>query len=456
MYSVILCGGAGTRLWPLSRKNFPKQFLNLFGKRTLIQETYSRMRKIMPKENIFFITNKDGFFNVANQIIEIEKEYNKDQIFIEPKSQNTAPAIALAMKFLEEKFDVAPENPIIFLPSDHYIKNVNIFIDVVKNSLDNVDDHIGTIGIKPTGPNTAYGYMKKGEKNEHSFKALEFKEKPNEEKAKEYLTSGDFVWNSGMYIFNRQTFTRELKKYCPEIYEAANNNLETFLKKFADLPAISIDYAISEKSDNTIIFEGDFGWNDVGSFDSISEISENIPNKKHIAIDSKNIFIHSNDNRVVATIGVDDLNIIETADSILIQKKGRGEDVKKITAYLAENNLKELEHILLVHRPWGKYELLIDDPNHKVKKITVYPGAKLSLQAHNHRAEHWVVVKGTAKVTNGDKEIFLFENESTYIPKLARHRLENTGKMNLEIIEVQTGTYLEEDDIIRFDDIYNR
>lgn len=414
------------------------------------------MREIMPKENIFFITNKEGFFNVANQIIEIEKEFNKNQIFIEPKSQNTAPAITLAMKFLEEKFKISPESPIAFLPSDHYIKNKDVFLKIIKKAMQNVGNHIGTIGIIPTIPTTAYGYIKKGEKNEHFSKALEFKEKPTEEKAKEYIASGNFVWNSGIYIFNRQTLLNELEKHCPEIYEIAENNLEKFLEKFAELPSVSIDYAISEKSNNTIVFDGDFGWNDVGSFDSIAEISEKKPDKKHIAIDSKNIFIHSNNNRIIATIGVDDLNVIETADSILIQKKGRGEDVKKIIDYLKENKLKELEHVLLVHRPWGKYEVLIDDPDHKVKKITVYPGAKLSLQAHNHRAEHWIVVKGTAKVTNGDKEIFLFENENTYIPKMAKHRLENTGKINLEIIEVQTGNYLEEDDIIRFDDVYNR
>ena len=456
MKSVILCGGSGTRLWPLSRKNYPKQFLNLFGDKTLIQETYLRIRDIMPKEDIFFITNQEGFFNVYNQIKEIEKEFNKDNIFIEPKAMNTAPAMALAIKNLEDKFGIAPDESIIFLPSDHYIKNGEAYSRVVKEALKNVDDHIGTIGITPTSPNVSYGYIKKGERSGLFFKVSEFKEKPDKITAEKYLESGDYVWNAGMYLFNSQTFMRELKKHCQELHVLAKGKLSDFLEKFETLPSISIDYAISEKSDNVVVFEGAFDWNDIGSFDSLYETFESRPNEKHVNVDSENIFIHSDSDRLVATVGVQDLNIIETADSILIQKRGRGEDVKKVVNYLKEHKMKELEDILIVHRPWGRFEVLIDDSDHKVKKIIVHPGAKLSLQSHNRRSEHWVVVRGTAEIINGEKTLHLKENESTYIPAGNKHRLSNSGDINLEIIEVQTGDYLEEDDIVRYDDIYNR
>ncbi|MEK7097298.1 MAG: cupin domain-containing protein, partial [Patescibacteria group bacterium] len=232
---------------------------------------------------------------------------------------------------------------------------------------------------------------------------------------------------------------------------------ELFLEKFKSLPSISIDFAISEKSDKVVVFEGDFGWSDIGSFDGLAEIlSGKDENSRHIGIDSKNIFIHSTNNRLITTIGVEDLIVVENNDSILIQKRGRSEDVKKIVRHLKDNKFREIDHNLIVYRPWGKYEVLIDSPAHKVKKITVYPGAKLSLQAHYHRAEHWVVVRGSAKIINGENELSLRENESSYIPAMTKHRLENPGKVDLEIIEVQTGNYLEEDDIIRYDDEYKR
>lgn len=455
MHSVILCGGSGTRLWPLSRKNFPKQFLNLYNDNSLLQETFLRLREIMPAENIYFITNNDNFFNVFNQIKEIEKSFKASQVLIEPASLNTAPAMTYAIKHLAEKAKVDLDEPIIFLPSDHYIGDKEAFAKTVAGAMANVGPRIGTIGIVPSKPETGYGYIRKGERENNYFKVLEFREKPDRTTAEEYLRSGQYLWNSGMYIFTIRAFVKELRLHAPEIYSLLTKDFENFTRQFHALPSISIDYAISEKSNNTIVFEGDFGWNDIGSFDSLTEILDN-HNPRHISIDSKNVFVHSANNRLVATLGVEDLNVIETNDSILVYKRGRGEEVKKIVDHLKENNLKEIEHNLVVHRPWGKYEVLIDSPLHKVKKITVYPGAQLSLQKHFHRVEHWVVIKGMAKVTNGDKEIFLKENESTFIPAMTVHRLENPGKINVEIIEVQTGHYLEEDDIIRFEDAYNR
>lgn len=458
MYSVILCGGSGTRLWPLSRKNFPKQFLALYSDQSLLQETFLRMREIMPAENIFFVTNQENHFNVFNQIKEVEPNFPEKNILAEPASLNTAPAMALAVKYLLEKEKVSPDEPIIFLPSDHYIEKKEVYLGLVKKALANVGKHIGTIGMTPTKPETGYGYIRKGTALGGLNLVLEFKEKPSQEVAKRYLASGEYVWNAGMYLFSARTFVSELNKYAPEIYQVFSQTYDAFLTNFQKLPSASFDVAISEKSQNLVVFEGDFGWNDIGSFDSLAETmsEKNMANGRQIQIDSKNVFVHSESGRLVATLGVEDLIIVENNDSILIQKRGRSEDVKKIVEVLKEKEFKELEHNLLVHRPWGKYEVLIEKPAHKVKKITVYPGAKLSLQSHYHRAEHWIVVKGTAKIVNGEKEVVLNENESTFIPKLTRHRLENPGKINLEIIEVQTGDYLEEDDILRFDDQYNR
>ncbi|MFA6973728.1 MAG: mannose-1-phosphate guanylyltransferase/mannose-6-phosphate isomerase [Parcubacteria group bacterium] len=456
MYSVILCGGSGTRLWPLSRKNYAKQFLSLYSDKSLLQETYLRMRQIMPMENIFFVTNYEGVFNVFNQIKELDADYPKDNILVEPVSLNTAPAIALAVRHLLEIKKIDPHEPLFFLPADHYIGDSEKYLATVRLAVAEVGDHIGTIGITPLRPETGYGYIKKGAQEGGHNKVLAFKEKPDQATAQQYLDSGEYVWNSGMYVFNADTFSAELKKYSPEIYKLFSQNIAVLTEKFKTLPAISIDYAISEKSDNVITFEGVFGWNDIGSFDSLAEMKLANSNPRHINFDSKNVFVHSNSDRLIATIGVENINIIETVDSILVQKQGCAEDVKKVVAYLKEHNLPELENNLIVHRPWGKYEILVDGKNHQVKRLTVYPGAKLSLQSHVHRSEHWVVVNGTASIVNGDKEIILNENESTYISAGSKHRLGNAGATNLEIIEVQTGDYLGEDDILRYDDIYNR
>lgn len=456
MYGVILCGGSGTRLWPLSRKNFPKQFLKLVSDRSLLQETFLRLKKIMPAENIIFVTNKQNFFNVVNQIKEIENNYNENQIITEPASLNTLPAITYAVKYLIEKKRADLNSPVLITPSDHHIKNEDDYAALIKNALADIGDHIGTVGITPAKPETGYGYIKKGLKKGGFFQVEKFVEKPDKKTAEQYIKSGDYVWNSGMYLFKIKTFLSELKKHSPETFSVLAKPAKEFIAGFGDMPKISIDFGISEKSDKIAVFEGDFGWSDIGSFDSLSEITGQEKNKKHVSINSKNIFIHSASNRLIATSGVEDLIIIENRDSILVQKKGESENIKQVVEHLNEKNYREAEHNMKVHRPWGKYEVLIEEAGVKAKKITVYPGAKLSLQSHYHRAEHWVVVKGTAKIVNGDKELFLRENESTFIPAMNKHRLENPGKTNLEIIEVQTGNYTEEDDIIRYEDVYNR
>ncbi|MEK7453125.1 MAG: mannose-1-phosphate guanylyltransferase/mannose-6-phosphate isomerase [Patescibacteria group bacterium] len=458
MYSIILCGGSGTRLWPLSRKNFPKQFLKLYSDKSLLQETFLRMREIMQKENIFFITNKDGLFNVYNQIKELEPAFDKKNIIVETESRNTAPAILHALKYMLEKVGIDVKEPIFVLPSDHYIGDKSLYIELLKNIALSINDNIGVIGITPKNPEIGYGYIKKGNRIDDYWEVTEFKEKPDLKMAKQYVESNNYFWNSGKYIFKADAFLKEMKKHAPRMYDFFNKDYDEFVKNFSKLPSISIDYALAEKSDKMVLFEGDFDWSDVGSFDSLANILDKNKdnNKREISINSKNIFSYSSGGKLIITSGVEGIIVVENNDSILIQKKGKSEDVKDVVKHLIENNYKEIEHDIIVQRPWGSYEILIDTPTYKVKKITVYPGAKLSLQSHKHRSEHWVIVKGVAGVVNGDEYIILNENESAYISSQSKHRLSNPGDKNLEIIEVQTGSYLGEDDIVRYDDIYDR
>lgn len=459
MYSIILCGGSGTRLWPLSRKNFPKQFLKLYSDKSLLQETFLRMKEVVPETNIYFVTNGDNYYNVLNQIREIYANFSERQIIKEPESRNTMPAITLAVAYLRDEIKINDLAPIIMNPADHYIGNQSSYVKIAKAALSSIGDNLGTIGIKPTMAHTGLGYIKKGEQMEDYYKVEGFKEKPDEKTAQEFFESGEYLWNAGMYLFNIKTFSEEAQKHAPETYALLEKGYEEFLKNFESLPATAIDVAISEKSDRMVTFEGDFDWSDVGSFDVLAEIlsRKKDENPKHVSIDCQNIFVHSANDGLIVTSGLSDVIVIENNDSILVQKMGESNDgVKKVVEYLKEKNYPELSDNVIGYRPWGKYEVLIDEDNHKVKKITVYPGAKLSLQSHNKRAEHWVVVKGTAEIVHGGDLLTLEENESTFIPVGTKHRLGNPGKNNLEIIEVQTGDYLEEDDIVRYEDVYQR
>lgn len=462
MYSVILCGGSGTRLWPLSRGNYAKQFLKLYSDHSLLQETYLRTRKVMPASRIFFVGNKDSQFNILNQIRELEPGFSDDRIIVEPTSLNTAPAITYAVRALAEQHGASEKDPIIFIPADHHIADEEQFAECVKDALENVGDRIGTIGITPTSPHTGYGYIKKGDRQGDHFISRGFTEKPDKATAEKYIASGEYLWNSGMYVFNAKTFSQEIHQHAPDIADILDIPAEKSVEYFKMLPSVSIDYALAEKSDKIVVFEGDFGWNDIGSFDSLAETVKNhAAHKDHssggqISINSKNIFAHSDTGRLVATVGVEDLVIVDSNDSILIHKRGAGEDVKKVVEHLKANNMKEANHTNIEHRPWGTFVVLMDTPTYKTKRLTVYPGAKLSLQSHNHRSEHWVVVTGTATLINGDDEITLNRGESTYIPQGNKHRLMNLSDSNIEVIEVQTGDYFGEDDIIRYEDVYDR
>ena len=343
MYSVILCGGSGTRLWPMSRKNLPKQFLKLYGDKSLLQETFDRIHKLLPVEHIFFVTNKDNASYVLTQIRKRERKFSEKNIIIEPSARNTAPAIALAMKYLVEKVKIDLNEQVLFLPSDHYIAKEKIYLDIMKIISGMKDNIIGTIGIVPTKPETGYGYIRRGKKaTHHIFPVLEFKEKPDLKTAKKYLASGKYLWNSGMYFFNAQTFFQELSLCAPEIAHFFEATYVQILKKYKTIPSVSIDYALSEKSKKVGMIAGDFGWSDIGSFDSLADILGHNSATRHIGIDSKNVFTYSTENRLITTIGVEDLIVVETKGSILICKRGRAEDVKKIVEKLKESEPGEL------------------------------------------------------------------------------------------------------------------
>ena len=461
--AVVMAGGSGTRLWPLSRAAYPKQFLALHGKDTMLQETFKRLHGLDIYSSVT-ICNEEHRFFVAEQLREIDK---LGSIILEPVGRNTAPAIALAALLSPEG-----EDPLLLvLAADHVIQHEAAFTKTVMNAIPLAESgKLVTFGIVAHEPNTGYGYIKKGESQGPGFAVDAFVEKPSIEVAKEYLASGDYFWNSGMFLFKASRYLEELKKHRPDIYEACQLSMDGTLKDndflrvnetaFDACPSDSIDYAVMEKTDDAVVVPMDAGWSDIGSWASLWDISQKDGNGNAIHGDvllheSNGSYIRT-DGKLVAAIGVDDLVIVSTKDVLVVAHKNSVQDVKVVAQQLKFESRTEWEHHREVYRPWGKYDSIDNGERYQVKRITVKPGAKLSVQMHHHRAEHWVVVSGTAKVTNGKKTFILSENESTYIPVGIIHALENPGKVPLEMIEVQSGSYLGEDDIIRFEDKYGR
>ncbi len=456
MKSIILAGGVGSRLFPLSREYYPKQFIKfkVFNK-SLFQMTFERTLKLSNIEDIYIITNEKHKFLALGQIEELGYDFNEDNILVEPEGKNTLPAIYYGIKVIKEKNG----NDIVgVFPSDHLIKDEDEFIKSIKEGCKIVNDYLVTFGIKPSKPHTGYGYIKPGKKLDVGYKVDEFKEKPDLNTAKKYVESG-YLWNSGMFLFKTNIFEEEVKKHCPEIYEAfKNTDINEVYKK---TPDVSVDYGIMEKSNRVAVIPTNIRWSDLGSFDAIYEVFDkdkdgNVIYGENVTMDSKNNLIYTYNGKLVSLIGVDDLIIVDTKDSLLVCNKGESQKVKDIVKYLKQKGDERVLFHKKVYRPWGFYEILEEGRFYKVKKITVLPGKKLSYQLHYHRSEHWVVVKGMAKVTIEGKERFIRSGESIFVRSGYKHRLENPGKIPLEVIEIQVGEYLEEDDIVRFEDEWGR
>lgn len=469
MIPVILSGGSGSRLWPRSRKAYPKQFLPLVDPEyTLIQQTLMRLSGLGHHPPIV-VSNEDHRFMVAEQLHQIGAD--PESILLEPCGRNTAPAICLAALQTIRRHE---DQLLLVLPADHVIREHKMLHDAISRAVKGAENgKLITFGIVPTRAETGYGYIHRGEplaNFEDTFKVVEFVEKPDRETAQRYVSSGEYFWNSGMFLFKASRYLEEIKRFCPEMLKQCELALDkarqdrdfTWLdvEAFADCPEDSIDYAVMENTSDAAVVPLDAGWSDIGSWQSLWETKakddhNNVCEGEIISIDTDNCLLQG-DKRLIATVGVSDLVVVDSDDALLVAHKDRTQDVKQIVKQLEAGDCGRHLFHRKVFRPWGHYDSVDSGDRFQVKRITVKPGERLSLQMHHHRAEHWIVVRGTAKVTCGDKELILSENQSTFIPLGTRHRLENPGKVNLEIIEVQSGSYLGEDDIVRFDDAYGR
>ncbi len=463
---VIMAGGSGTRLWPLSRGNYPKQFLALDGSNhTMLQQTLNRLDGI-EHTPAMLICNEEHRFIAAEQLRQINVKHSG--IFLEPTGRNTAPAIALAaLKALENNQDPL----LLVLAADHVIENITAFHESVEQAAMLAEQgKLVTFGITGNKPETGYGYIKRGVPHQTGFVVDSFVEKPDLATAKTYIESGEYYWNSGMFLFKASEYLKELKTFRPDIYKACElamqvqNDDMDFVRvdkvAFESCPDESIDYAVMEHTKDAVVVPMDAGWSDVGGFAALWEVSNKDENGNAFngdvkAVDTKNTLVLGDD-KLIATVGVKDLVIVSTKDAVLVAHKSESQKIKAIVQQLKNEQRSEVTFHREVYRPWGKYDSVDSGERFQVKRITVKPGAKLSVQMHHHRAEHWIVVSGTAKVHLDGTEQYLTENESVYIPITAVHALENPGKVDLELIEVQSGSYLGEDDIVRFEDRYGR
>ncbi|MCW8932858.1 MAG: mannose-1-phosphate guanylyltransferase/mannose-6-phosphate isomerase [Gammaproteobacteria bacterium] len=476
---VILSGGSGSRLWPMSRELNPKQFLSLCGEQTMLQETMTRLVGLEELADPIVVCNEDHRFLVAQQMKEIGVEV--DKIILEPIGRNTAPAICAAAEYIQGKnisSNDSGKDVMLILAADHVIQDKESFHKVLESGYRVAQQgQLITFGIVPDKAETGYGYIKRAalldemiEQKDEAYKVERFVEKPDLETAQKYLDSGEYYWNSGMFMFQADSILQELELFSKEIYTAVKTSVSEGTRDldfcrlavdaFSASPSDSIDYAVMEKTDKAVVLPLDANWSDVGAWSALWEVSAqdtdgNVLHGDILKHELTNSYVHSEE-RMIAVIGMDNCVVVETADAVLVADKSRSQDVKKIVNQLKNSKREEALLHQRVFRPWGSYETLEETERFKVKRIIVNPGAQLSLQMHHHRAEHWVVVKGTAKIVCGEKEFVMTEDQSNYIPLGTMHRLDNPGVIPLEIIEIQTGSYLGEDDIVRYDDNYGR
>lgn len=459
---VIMAGGSGSRLWPLSRSLYPKQFISLTSKKTMLQETIARLENLEHQPPLL-ICNEEHRFIVAEQLRQENVKHNG--IILEPEGRNTAPAIALAAIKATQNDD---DPLLLILAADHVIQDNVAFTNAINTAMKAAQNGaLVTFGIEPTTPETGYGYIKKGNSiNNKLYHVASFVEKPDLITAEAYLASGEYLWNSGMFLFKASRYLEELKKHCPNILQTcelamqdARNDLDFIrIKKdtFHACPDNSIDYAVMEKAEDVLVVPMNAGWSDVGSFNSLWEVSSKDINSNAIIGDvltenTKNCYIYAQ-SKLVSTVGIDNLVIVETKDAVLVANKDNVQDVKNIVNQLKASKRTECEQHREVYRPWGSHDEIAQGQRYHVKHLKIKPGEKTALQMHYHRAEHWIVVQGTAKVTNGETSYILTENQSTYIPIGSSHRIENPGKIDLHLIEVRSGNYLEENDVVRLEE----
>lgn len=465
---AIMSGGAGARLWPVSREAHPKPFIRLTDGKSLLQHAFLRATTLPDVQEVVTITNRDLFFKTEDEYREVSSSGIACTYLLEPMARDTAAATATVSLYVQQNH--GDDAIVVLFPADHMIRNQDAFRSaVLKATALAAKGRLVTFGIKPEYPETGYGYIEADGQD-----VVRFVEKPDLARAKEYIASGRFFWNSGIFCFSAGTMIELMEQHCPEILEQCRKSLGAAYQGnvvsgsqvaidrdlFAQVPKNSIDYAVLEKADIVAMVGCDIGWTDIGSWNALSAMIEpdNAGNRVHgdtVLVGTSDCFVQSND-RLIGTVGIQDLVIVDSADAVLVAHKDRAQDVKQLFAELKASGHEAHSLHRTVHRPWGTYTTLEEGPRFKIKRIEVKPGASLSLQMHHHRSEHWVVVSGTAKVVNGDQELILNTNESTYIPCGHKHRLENPGIMRLVMIEVQSGDYLGEDDIVRFEDVYGR
>lgn len=459
MKIIILAGGGGTRLFPLSRTKYPKQFLSLNGEDSLLAQAVNRFLPVVRPSDILIVTNQEYVHHVKNELEVCGA--SEAHVVLEPTARNTAPAIALAMKYCQEKLG-SPEDEVLFVsPSDHIIRPVGLFVEAVRKAAEAArDNKVVTLGIRPDHPEPGYGYIKTGDAYQQGYIVDSFKEKPDRQTAEEYVAADNYYWNSGMFAFTLETFLAELKAFEPGIFALLQQSYQEVVATFTEMPSISIDYAVAERSQRVAMLPLTAYWNDIGSWDAIYDVMEkdadgNALQGDCLPLNCKNSLFMGH-SRLIAGIGLDDLLVAETDDVIVVAKKGESQQVKDLVQELKARKRKEADEHTTGYRPWGSWTVLGEGSGYKMKKIMVKPGHRLSLQMHYHRSEHWIVTNGTAKVHIDGAEHMVTENKSIFVPQCAKHYVENPGKTPLVIIEVQNGSYLEEDDIVRFEDMYGR